>query len=98
MRDLLSAVGLGEALEMHTRGASRHCSAAVMASSSDESLPVWKAQQVNFSITGYNATYSCRSLEANYNRSVGARQGDAITGVCDQQHSIARFQISFNRP
>jgi hypothetical protein len=63
---------------------------------------VWKPQQINFEYRGYSTLYSCSGLQAKLEKiltTVGARGGMELRAYsCDDELSIARFQISLASP
>ncbi|MBM0103878.1 hypothetical protein JM946_03950 [Steroidobacter sp. S1-65] len=78
-------------------------SAAAANSPTDESVTaIWKAQQLSFEYRGDSTVYSCRGLQDKLVmilRTVGAREDVQLHGfVCDEQLSIARFQVSMKSP
>jgi hypothetical protein len=63
---------------------------------------VWKPQRMNFVYRGYSTLYSCSSLQQKLEKilmTVGARGGIELrTYACDDQLSVARFQIVLTSP
>lgn len=63
---------------------------------------VWKPQRINFVYRGYSTLYSCSGLQAKLEKiltTVGARGGIELRAYsCDDELSIARFQIFFTSP
>jgi hypothetical protein len=63
---------------------------------------VWKPQRMNFVYRGYSTLYSCSSLQRKLEKilmTVGARGGIELrTYACDDQLSVARFQIVLTSP
>jgi hypothetical protein len=63
---------------------------------------VWKPQRLAFEYRGYSTVYSCRSLKRKLHDillSIGAREDLRVSGyACDEQGSVASFEISFHSP
>ena len=63
---------------------------------------VWKPQRLAFEYHGYSTLYNCRSLERKLHDillSIGAREDLRVSGyACDDQISVARFEIVFHSP
>lgn len=63
---------------------------------------IWKSQQLNFVYRGYSTLYSCSSLERKLRKiltSVGARDDLQLRSYsCDDQSSIATFQVALASP
>jgi hypothetical protein len=63
---------------------------------------VWKQQRLAFEYRGYSTLYNCTSLETKLQDillSIGAREDLRVSGyACDEQISVARFEIVFHSP
>jgi hypothetical protein len=63
---------------------------------------VWKPQRMSFAYHGYSTLYTCQSLQAKLETiltNVGARDGIQLrTYSCDDERSIARFEIALESP
>jgi hypothetical protein len=63
---------------------------------------VWKPQRLAFEYRGYSTLYNCRSLKRKLQDillSIGAREDLRVSGyACDEQGSVARFEIAFHSP